>query len=227
MKRFTFILFMCFSSLLSAQRHTNGVSLTQEEIDSFRTGKASKYLQDRIERNFKAAQAYRDSIIRTKILNQPIADFDARDTSGLVHRPSMYRGRVWIAYFWEFWENPFQYELPSLNTVVDSLRGEGVEVVSFLNARLGESEKKYLVDRPINFPIIENSEKFGDAFLGMSFQRPVVCIIDKKGVCRYFYDARTLQFGFKFEHKNELLDENKPKMPSYDFLEKVKSLLLE
>ncbi len=227
MRHCALILFTCLTSLLAAQKSFNGIKLTQAEMDSFRTGKASPALIAKIDQNFKAEQAQRDSFIQKRILNQPIPDFDARDTSGLVHRPSMYRGRVWIVYFWDFWENSFQYEIPSLNNLVDSLRGQGVEIVSFLNYDLGESEKKYMADKSIHFPIVENSEKFGNEFLGTHFYRPFICIIDKKGVCRYFYDGKNLRKGYKFEHRNELLEGNKNELPTYDFIEKVKFLLQE
>ena len=229
MRRLTLIfsLAVFLTSCLSAQGSFNFSELTKDERDSLKKGVVTAVLREKFETRMKKDSIYRDSFIQHKILNQPIADFDARDTAGMMHRLSMYRGRVWIIHFWDFWENSFQYEIPSLNAVVDSLRGEGVEVLSFLNYSLGETERKYMADKSIRYPIIENAEKFGNAYFGMHFYRPFVGIIDKKGVCRYFYDAHKLHLGFPFEHRNELLDGNKPKIPAYDFMEKVKNLLRE
>ena len=104
--------------------------------------------------------------------------------------------------------------------------GEGVEVLSFLNYDLGESEKKYLENHLVNFPIVENSKKFGDDFFGLNMFRPIVAIVDKRGIIRHFYDVQKLHQGFK-GHVNELLEENKRNLPTYDFMEKVKILLRE
>ena len=224
---FTFIIALFLSNLGSAQRTFNYSDFTKEEQDSLRKGIVTPDMLAKFQEGRRRDSVYRDSFIRTRIVNQPILDFDARDTAGVMHRPAMYRGRVWIIYLWEFWENPFQYEIPSLNAVVDSLRGEGVEVLSFMSYQLGESEKKYMLDRPIRFPIIENSEGFGNQLFGAFFPRPYIAIIDKRGVFRYFYDGQKLHLGFKFGHRNELLEENKKNQPTYDFMEKVKLLLKE
>lgn len=228
MRRFTFTFFLTLflMSLLSAQTSFNFSDLTNAERDSLRKGIISPEMTAKFEKMRQIEKVKHDSIIQNKILNHPIADFDARDTMGLKHRPSMYLGRVWIIHVWDFWDNSLRYEIPPLNAVVDSLRGEGVEVLSFLNYRLGEGEKKYLKDYPVKFPMIENSEKFGNALLGGYFRRPYILIIDKKGICRYFYDNYKLQ-GEKSGHRNELLEENKHNQPTYDFMEKVKSLLRE
>ena len=227
MKRFTFIFFIILTYGLPAQPSSDAVRLTASEMDSLRKGIASSYLKEKIESSFRMQQARRDSFIEANILNKPIPDFDAQDTMGLMHRPSMYKGRVWLIHFWSFWEHSFQYEIPQLNAIVDSLRGEGVEILSFMNYNLGESEKKYLAEKPIRFPIIENSEKFGNAIFGTYFPRPFVGIIDKKGICRYFYDGYKLHLGFKYGNRNELLEENRRIQPNYDFMEKIKSLLRE
>ncbi len=229
MRRFTFTFFLFFllMDVLSAQTSFNFSELTNADRDSLRKGIITPEMKGKVEKMRLIEKMSRDSFIQNKIINQPIPDFDARDTEGVMHRLAMYRGRVWLIYFWHFWDNSFQYEIPALNTLVDSLRGEGVEVLSFINYSLGESEQKHLIDRPIRFPIVENSLQFGNAFFGLSFPRPYVAIIDKKGICRYFYDGQTLPFGFKYGHRNELLQENKRNQPTYDFMEKVKSLLRE
>ena len=227
MKRFTFIFFIILTYGLPAQPSSDAVRLTASERDSLRKGIASSYLKEKIESSFRMQQARRDSFIEANILNKPIPDFDAQDTMGLMHRPSMYKGRVWLIHFWSFWEHSFQYEIPQLNAIVDSLRGEGVEILSFMNYNLGESEKKYLAEKPIRFPIIENSEKFGNAIFGTYFPRPFIGIIDKKGICRYLYDGYKLHLGFKYGNRNELLEENRRIQPNYDFMEKIKSLLRE
>ena len=203
------------------------IKFTKEEIDSIKKGVFTAQIQEKFAVRMKADSIRQDSTIKNHVLNNPIIDFDARDTEGVLHRPSMYRGRVWLVHFWNFWDNSFQYEIPSLNTVIDSLRGEGLEVLSFISYSLGESEKKYMVEHPIRFPIVENSEKFGNQLFGTHLQRPYIAVIDKRGLCRYFYNGHTLHQGFKFENRNELLRENKKILPVYDFMEKVKLLLKE
>ncbi|MBL7814095.1 MAG: TlpA family protein disulfide reductase [Saprospiraceae bacterium] len=228
MRCYTLIFCLLLGRTLLAQDFSFDRTLvSKEEMDSLRKGIASPYLKAKIEASFKRQQTHRDSFIQTRIINKPIPDFDARDTSGLIHRPSMYLGRVWVVHFWHFWDNSFQYEIPSLNNLIDSLHGEGVEVLSFLSYELGESERKYLQNQPIHFPLVENAYKFGNEFFGQFFPRPFLGIIDKKGICRYFYDGNKLHLGFKYGHRNELLEENKRNQPTYDFMEKVKILLKE
>lgn len=227
MRRYTFIFFIHLTSFLTAQPSFTTGHFTKEERDSLQKSIASPAILEKLDRIMKREDYRRDSIIKNHIINTPISDFDARDTEGVLHRPAMYRGRVWLIHFWNFWDNSFQYEIPDLNAVVDSLRGEGVEVLSFMSYQLGESEKKYMLDRPIRFPIIENSEGFGNQLFGAFFPRPYIAIIDKRGVFRYFYDGQKLHLGFKFGHRNELLEENKKNQPTYDFMEKVKLLLKE
>lgn len=224
---FTFFLFFFLMGFLSAQSTSPLSFLTNAERDSLRKGIITSEMKGKFEKMRQTEKTSRDSFIQNNVINKPIPDFDAQDTEGVMHRLAMYRGRVWLIYFWNFWDNSFQYEIPALNAVVDSLRGEGVEVLSFINYSLGESEKKYLIDRPVRFPIVENSFQFGNVFLGLSIPRPYIAIIDKKGICRYFYDGQNLPFGFKYGHRNELLEENNQNQPIYDFMEKVKSLLRE
>ena len=227
MRHFIFIFFLLCTYHLTAQPPSLIPNFPKAERDSLQRGIASPQIMGKLKTVETRERLRRDSIIKNHILNTPIADFDARDTEGVMHRPAMYRGRVWLLHFWHFWDNSFQYEIPRLNAVADSLRGEGVEVLSFISYDLGENEKKYLADRPLYFPIVENAEKFGHDLFGAFIPHPFIAIIDKNGVCRYFYDGEKLHLGFKFGHRNELLEENKKNQPTYDFMGKVKLLLKE
>ncbi len=163
-----------------------------------------------------------DSILKTMV-GQLVPDFEAKDTEGYPHRPFMYKGRVLILHFWNFWDNSFRNEIPALNEIVDKYRKDGVEVLSFVNLKIGESEREYLKLHPVRFPIVENSYQFAGAFLSMKIWLPYLVILDKNNNMRFFYKHENL---VKINSNiNEKYTE--VKMPTFDFEYKIQELLKE
>ena len=145
--------------------------LTDLEKDTLKKGTIPHALIQKWERIGKKNRIIQDSIIKTRV-GERVPDFDAKDTEGYPHRPSMYHDRILILHFWNFWDNSFRNEIPVLNAIVEKYRSDGVEVLSFTDVKIKESERKYLKEYPIHFPLVENSWKFADDFLSMQIWRP-------------------------------------------------------
>jgi peroxiredoxin len=160
-------------------------TLTQLEKDSFQRGLIPYAMQIQFEKFQREYIHKRDSFLK-KTDGMPVPNFEARDTAGLLHRPSQYRGRVLILHFWNFWEYSFQNEIPKLNEIAEKYRKDGVEILSFTDVTLADSEKKYLEKTPIYFPLIENAYKFSAELLEIRLNRPYVIIVDKYGRMRFF-----------------------------------------
>lgn len=142
---------------------------------------------DKILANAKIEKQKRDSTLAT-LVNAPIPDFDAPDTTGFVHRLKSYQGRVLILHFWNFWDQSFQSELPVLNKIIEKYRGDGLAVLSFTDISIGKDEKELLVKHPVNFPIIPNSRDFfSKLFPRVYYSTPSLVLIDKQGKTRYLY----------------------------------------
>jgi thiol-disulfide isomerase/thioredoxin len=161
------------------------------EIDSLKKGLVPSRIKGSISQNVrfisrKAQKQKRDSILKTMI-NAPIADFDAPDTAGFIHRPRNYQGRVLILHFWNFWDQSFENEIPLLNNLIEKYRKDGVAVLSFADIDISKDEKEYLVKHPVNFTIVPNSRTFVPKLLPLRHSIPSIILIDKQGLMRYFY----------------------------------------
>ncbi len=200
----------------------NEEELTPLEKDSLKLGHIPYVLSQKWEEQRKRQQFKQDSILKT-LVGTHVPDFEAKDTEGYPHRPFMYRGRVLILHFWNFWDNSFRNEIPALNEIVDKYRKDGVEVLSFVNLKIGDSEREYLKQNPVHFPIVENSYQFADAFLSIKIWLPYMIIVDKNGNMRFFYKHENL---VKINSNiNEKYTE--VKLPTFDFEYKIQELLKE
>lgn len=140
--------------------------------------------------NFKGLMAEkrqrRDSILKT-LVQTPIPDFDAPDTLGIVHRPAHYRGRVLLLHFFNFWDSSFDNEIPVLNKLIEKYYGKGLEILSFMDIPITDSERKIMKAQPIHFPLIANARSFMDKFLPVQKSIPYLVLVDKTGHFRFFY----------------------------------------
>ena len=150
------------------------------------------------------------------ILNSPVPDFEAPDTLGLVHHPSNYRGRVLVLHFWNFWDFSFEKEIPYLNKMIEKYRKDGLEILSFMDIKIGDSERKKLNKEALDFMLIPNSWRFSDQFLNINKSKPYMVLVDKKGIIRHLFISHKWQW-----------DNNKNVDVTADFEEKVTLLLKE
>jgi peroxiredoxin len=237
MKYLILLLGSFFGANLMAQKSDNALSsfrfyidksidsaFTQSERDSFKLGLMPFSLTQRFEQEHKKYQHKRDSIFK-KLGGLPVPDFEARDTAGLVHRPAHYRGRVVLLHFWRFWDFSFQNEIPRLNDIIEKYRKDGLEILSFTDLSLEKSEKAYLEQHPVLFPIIENADKFGDIFLPIRVNKPYIVFVDKYGRMRYFLTQEDMRIVIS--NVNEKAQTATAKPVSYNLEDKIVQLLKE
>jgi peroxiredoxin len=143
------------------------------------------------------------------LINSPVPDFEAPDTMGLVHHPASYRGRVLILHFWNFWDFSFEKEIPFLNKLIDKYRKEGLEILSFMDNTIGDSERKKLNKETLDFTLIPNAWQFTNKFLDIEKAKPCVVLIDKRGNIRHLFInhrwqddiAKNIEVAADFEEK--------------------------
>jgi thiol-disulfide isomerase/thioredoxin len=199
-------------------------TLTQVEKDSFQRGLTPFAMQIQFEKFRLEYVQKRDSFLK-KAEGMPVPNFEALDTAGLMHRPSQYLGRVLILHFWNFWEYSFQNEIPKLNEIAEKYRKDGVEILSFTDVTLGDSEKKVLEKTPIYFPLIENAYRFAAEFLPIRLNRPYLVFVDKQGRMRFFMTEEKLNIVRSNINENVI---NTPKKPvNYSLDDKILQLLKE
>lgn len=189
----TFIIGASYGEDFIRTRTTEFKIVDKIEIDSLKKrlvpNRFKEYFKERFSLDLvkvKIQKQKKDSILKTMV-NAPIKDFDAPDTSGFVHRPRNYQGRVLILHFWNFWDQSFENEIPILNKMVEKYRKDGLEILSFIDIGMGKDEKEHLSKHPLNFTIIPNSRAFVSKILPLTHSIPAMILIDKQGLMRYFY----------------------------------------
>jgi thiol-disulfide isomerase/thioredoxin len=199
-------------------------TLTQVEKDSFQRGLTPYTLQIQFEKFRLQYVQKRDSMLK-KAEGMPVPNFEARDTAGLIHRPSQYQGRVLILHFWNFWDYSFKNEIPKLNEMAEKYRKDGVEILSFVDLTLGDSEKKNLEKTPIYFPLVENAYRFAIEFMPIRLTPPYLVFVDKYGRMRFFITQETLNIVKSNINENVINTAIKP-VP-YSLEDKILQLLKE
>jgi peroxiredoxin len=196
--------------------------------DSVKKGLLSDFHKEKmnkIRENMKRKQIERDSTLKV-LINTPIPDFDARDTMGLVHRPANYRGRVLLLHFFNFWDSSFDNEIPVLNNLMERYNAKGLEILSFMDIGITDSERKWLKEKPINFPLITDARLFMRKFLPVTKQTPYVVLVDKAGNFRYFYLKGVINAN-KRQAANGKMGEKERLITFDDWEEKIVHLLEE
>jgi peroxiredoxin len=158
----------------------------------------------------------KNDITLKSIINSPVPDFEAPDTLGIVHHPANFRGRVLVLHFWNFWDFSFEKEIPYLNKMIEKYRKEGLEILSFMDIAIGDSERRKLKKEALDFTLIPNSWQFSDQFLKINKSKPYIVLIDKSGIIRHLFISHKWQWDI-----NKNVDVTK------DFEEKVALLLKE
>jgi peroxiredoxin len=186
----------------------------------------AKFINERLLREQK-----RDSITRS-LINKPIPDFDAPDTEGITHRPKSYEGRVLVLHFWNFWDYSFDNEIPVLNELIEKYHREGLEILSFTDLELGESEKAILQKHPIHYPLIQNARSFMYQFIKLNYYIvPYIIIADKKGNMRYFYingELNNKKGRTEYQPNGDIIEYiSRDKNNKFGLEEKILSLLKE
>jgi thiol-disulfide isomerase/thioredoxin len=80
------------------------------------------------------------------------------DLAGKKHDLADYRGKVVLVNFWATWCEPCRAEMPSMNRLRTSLKGQPFEVLAVNLAEPLSRVEKYLDTLPLGFPILRDRD---------------------------------------------------------------------
>ena len=119
---------------------------------------------------------------RIQVLNQPIVsqDFTLQLLSGGSAALSSYKGKVVILNFWATWCPPCRAEMPSMETLYQRFKNEGLEILA---VNLGENQatvRQFIQNNRYTFPVPLDSNNRIGAIYGVE-AIPTSYILDRDG----------------------------------------------
>lgn len=125
-------------------------------------------------------------------------DIGLRDLDGNNVTMSSLRGNVVIVDFWASWCEPCAEEMPVLERLYTTYRGQGLRVVGVSQDRTADNMRSFLNDHSVSFPIVHDASH---AVAGRYEppRMPTSYIVDRSGVVRHVHagyrsgDARTME----------------------------------
>ena len=127
-----------------------------------------------------AAGCYSGS--RPRHIGQPAADFTVQDSDRKVVL-NQFRGQVLVLNFWATWCPPCVEELPSLMTMQNRLKGNGVVVLAISIDVDGDAYHRFLKQHDVSLLTVRDPEQKVSSVYGTSGW-PETFIIDRQGVVR-------------------------------------------
>lgn len=109
---------------------------------------------------------------------------ELEDMKGRVHRLSDYRGKVVLVNFWATWCEPCRDEMPSIERLRGSLKGEPFEVLAVNLAEPRSRIEHFLANLPLSFPILRDKDT-GTAKAWRARMLPATYLVDGAGRIRY------------------------------------------
>jgi len=109
-----------------------------------------------------------------------------QDLDGKIHALADYGGKVVLINFWATWCAPCRYEMPSIESLRDSLKGRPFAVLA---VNLGEPEtqvRAFLREVPLRFPVLLDR----DAVAAKAWKvraLPATFVVGPDGRVRYSY----------------------------------------
>ncbi len=111
-------------------------------------------------------------------LSSPVIELP--DMQGRVHRLADYRGNVVLVQFWATYCAPCRTEMPTMNRLIEKMRGKPFKIVTVNMAEPVEQVRKFLDEVPVDFPVLLDTD---GSTLGRwkVFAAPANFILDKNG----------------------------------------------
>jgi peroxiredoxin len=121
-------------------------------------------------------------------MNQPAPDFTLKSLSGKNLKLSEYRGNVVLLNFWASWCGPCREEMPLLNYLHNRYEAVGFVVLGVNVEEQSEMARSYIVDRPVDFPILlDNTNEVSKLYKVIAM--PSTVLIDRNGNMRYLHQG--------------------------------------
>lgn len=119
---------------------------------------------------------------RAVSVGNPAPDFVLTNMQGEKVRLSQLRGKVVIVNFWASWCPPCKLEMPSMETLHQSLEKDGLVLLAINVEKEGRRVvEAFLKETPYSFPILLDTEGVAQKRYGV-YQYPESFIIDRNGV---------------------------------------------
>jgi peroxiredoxin len=120
-------------------------------------------------RNARKQVTARADLAGPAVKGKAAPDFELQDvTTGKKVRLADYKGKAVLLNFWATWCPPCKIEIPWFVDLQKQYGGEGLVVVGVAMDDASQQEiAKFAQDMGINYPILQGSEKVGDAYGGV------------------------------------------------------------
>lgn len=111
-------------------------------------------------------------------LGSPVIELP--DMQGGMHRLDDYRGNVVLVQFWATYCTPCRTEMPTMNRLLEKMRGKPFKILTVNMAEPVEQVRKFLDEVPVDFPVLLDTD---GSTLGRwkVFAAPANFILDKNG----------------------------------------------
>ena len=119
---------------------------------------------------------------RPRHIGQPAADFTVQDSDRKVAL-NQFRGQILVLNFWATWCPPCVEELPSLMTMQNRMKGNGVVVLAISIDVDGDAYHRFLKQHDVSLLTVRDPEQKVSSTYGTSGW-PETFIIDRQGVVR-------------------------------------------
>jgi cytochrome c biogenesis protein CcmG, thiol:disulfide interchange protein DsbE len=115
-------------------------------------------------------------------VGNPARDFTVQDSDRTVSL-NQFRGKIVVLNFWATWCPPCVEELPSLMSMQDRMRAQGIVVLGVSIDVDENAYHRFLKDRGVNFLTVRDPQEKVSTMYGTSGW-PETYIIDRQGVLR-------------------------------------------
>jgi len=119
------------------------------------------------------------------ITEQPLApDFALPDQEGTTQQLSQLKGKVVLVNYWASWCPPCIEEMPSMNTIYQRYKGQGLEILGINFQEDPQEITRFLEQVKVDFPVLFDRD--GEvAHRWNVFSMPTSFLVDRNGYVRY------------------------------------------
>jgi cytochrome c biogenesis protein CcmG, thiol:disulfide interchange protein DsbE len=109
----------------------------------------------------------------------PAPKFDTPDIQGNRHQLSDYKGRVVLVNIWATWCEPCRNEMPQLDKLYQSRKGNGFVVLGISDEAIA-TQQAFLKEVPVTYPLLTTASGV-PAFYREIARYPAIFLIDREG----------------------------------------------
>jgi cytochrome c biogenesis protein CcmG/thiol:disulfide interchange protein DsbE len=109
----------------------------------------------------------------------PAPKFDTSDIQGNRHQLSDYKGRVVLVNIWATWCEPCRNEMPQLDKLYQSRKGNGFVVLGISDEAIA-TQQAFLKEVPVTYPLLTTTSGV-PAFYREIARYPAIFLIDREG----------------------------------------------